>query len=225
MKIKSYAEDDRPREKFLQKGRGSVSDSELLAIILRSGNNEESVVDLSRRILDSVNYNWNFLAGLSIDELMKFHGVGEAKAISIAATLEIGKRRAAQSIPEKPQIKKSSTAFKLLHPILGDLKTEEFWCLYLNQTNKVIHLEKLTQGGINHSVVDVRILFKIALEKYATGIIIAHNHPSGNLTPSGEDIAITKKISQAGELLDVSLLDHLIVTQGGYISFNDEGLL
>ena len=219
------ASDDRPREKFLSKGRQAVSDSELLAIIMGSGNREESAVDLARRILNSVDNNWNQLSDLTLDNLMKFKGVGEAKAITIAAALEIGRRKALQEVPEKPQISSSKDAYQVFHPYLADLKTEEFWALYLNQSNKVIHIEKLTQGGISQSVVDVRILFKIGLEKFATAVIVAHNHPSGNLKPSSEDINITKKISEGGKILSINLLDHLIITQKSYYSFSDEGIL
>lgn len=225
MSIKYLAHDDRPREKFLLKGKQAVSDSELLAIIMGSGSRNESAVDLARRILDSVDNNWRQLSDLSLDALMTFKGVGEAKAITIAAALEIGRRKSAEEVPDKPQITSSQDAYKIVQPYLSDLKTEEFWCLYLNQSNKVIHLEKLTQGGINQSIVDVRILFKIALEKYATAIIVAHNHPSGNLQPSSEDKNITKKISEGGQLLNITLLDHLIITQKSYYSFSDEGLL
>lgn len=225
MSIKFLASDDRPREKFLSKGRQAVSDSELLAIIMGSGNREESAVDLARRILNSVDNNWNQLSDLTLDNLMKFKGVGEAKAITIAAALEIGRRKALQEVPEKPQISSSKDAYQVFHPYLADLKTEEFWALYLNQSNKVIHIEKLTQGGISQSVVDVRILFKIGLEKFATAVIVAHNHPSGNLKPSSEDINITKKISEGGKILSINLLDHLIITQKSYYSFSDEGIL
>ncbi len=225
MSIKFLASDDRPREKFLSKGRQAVSDSELLAIIMGSGNREESAVDLARRILNSVDNNWNQLSDLTLDNLMKFKGVGEAKAITIAAALEIGRRKALQEVPEKPQISSSKDAYQVFHPYLADLKTEEFWALYLNQSNKVIHIEKLTQGGISQSVVDVRILFKIGLEKFATAVIVAHNHPSGNLKPSSEDINITKKISEGGKILSINLLDHLIITQKSYYSFSDEKIL
>ena len=225
MSIKFLASDDRPREKFLSKGRQAVSDSELLAIIMGSGNREESAVDLARRILNSVDNNWNQLSDLTLDNLMKFKRVGEAKAITIAAALEIGRRKALQEVPEKPQISSSKDAYQVFHPYLADLKTVEFWALYLNQSNKVIHIEKLTQGGISQSVVDVRILFKIGLEKFATAVIVAHNHPSGNLKPSSEDINITKKISEGGKILSINLLDHLIITQKSYYSFSDEKIL
>ncbi|KQT35453.1 hypothetical protein ASG22_00020 [Chryseobacterium sp. Leaf405] len=225
MSIKFLAEDDRPREKFLLKGKNSLSDSELLAIIMGSGNREETAVELARRILDSVNNNWNQLSLLSVKDLMKFKGVGEVKAISIATALEIGRRRSSQEIPEKPVVSKSNDAYLVLKNHLSDLRTEEFWAIFLNQSNKVIHIAQLTQGGINQSIVDVRILFKTALDHFSTGIIISHNHPSGNLKPSKEDIDITKKIKEAGNMLSIQLLDHLIITQNSYFSFADEGLL
>lgn len=225
MSIKFLAEDDRPREKFLLKGKNSLSDSELLAIIMGSGNKDETAVELARRILASVNNNWHQLSLLSIKDLTKFKGVGEVKAISITTALEIGRRRASQEIPEKPVISNSNTAYQIFRQHLSDLRTEEFWAIFLNQSNKVIHITQLTQGGINQSIVDVRILFKTALDHFSTGIVIAHNHPSGNLKPSGEDLSVTKKIKEAGNTLNIQLLDHLIVTQNSYFSFSDEGLL
>ncbi len=225
MSIKFLAEDDRPREKFLLKGKNSLSDAELLAIIMGSGNREESAVELGRKILGSVGNNWHNLSLLQISDLVKFKGVGEAKAISIATALEIGRRRAAQEVPEKIQISKSEDTFRILHPYLGDLQTEEFWAIFLNQNNRVLAKTKLTSGGINQSVVDVRILFKTALENFATGIIVAHNHPSGNLKPSQDDISITKIISEAGKVLNIKLLDHIIITQNSWLSFAEENLL
>ena len=225
MSIKFLAEDDRPREKFLLKGKNSLSDAELLAIIMGSGNREESAVELGRKILGSVGNNWHNLSLLQISDLMKFKGVGEAKAISIATALEIGRRRAAQEVPEKIQISKSEDTFRILHPYLGDLQTEEFWAIFLNQNNRVLAKTKLTSGGINQSVVDVRILFKTALENFATGIIVAHNHPSGNLKPSQDDISITKIIFEAGKVLNIKLLDHIIITQNSWLSFAEENLL
>lgn len=225
MSIKFLAEDDRPREKFLLKGRNSLSDSELLAIIMGSGSRNETAVELARKILASVDNNWHQLSLLTIKDLMKFKGVGEVKAISIATALEIGRRRASQEIPEKPQISSSNDAYQILKFHLAELRTEEFWAIFLNQSNKVIHISQLTQGGINQSIVDIRILFKNALDHFATGIIVAHNHPSGNLKPSSEDIHITKKIKEAGNLMNIQLLDHLIITQNSYLSFADENLL
>ncbi|MBV8326591.1 DNA repair protein RadC [Chryseobacterium sp.] len=225
MPLKFLAEDDRPREKFLQKGKNSLSDSELLAIIMGSGSREESVVELARKILSSVNNNWHQLGLLSIKDLMKFKGIGEAKAISIIAALEIGRRRAGQEIPEKTVIGNSNDAYLILKNQLSDLRTEEFWAIFLNNSNKVVHISQLTQGGISQSVVDVRVLFKIALDHFSTGIIIAHNHPSGSLKPSREDVHITQKIKEAGMTLSIQLLDHIIITQDSYFSFSDTGLL
>ncbi|MGV8915911.1 MAG: RadC family protein [Kaistella sp.] len=225
MSIKFLAEDDRPREKFLLKGKNALSDAELLAIIMGSGNRDDSAVELGRKILDSVGNNWHNLSLLQISELIKFKGIGEAKAISIATALEIGRRRAAQEVPEKIQITQSSDIYKVLQPFLSDLQTEEFWVIFLNQNNRLIGKSKLSSGGINQSVVDVRILFKAALDHFATGIVIAHNHPSGNLKPSQEDLKITKQISEAGTLLNIQLLDHLIIAQNSFLSFADENLL
>ncbi len=225
MSIKFLAEDDRPREKFLLKGKNALSDAELLAIIMGSGNRDDSAVELGRKILDSVGNNWHNLSLLQISELIKFKGIGEAKAISIATALEIGRRRAAQEVPDKIQIIQSSDIYKVLQPFLSDLQTEEFWVIFLNHNNRLIGKSKLSSGGINQSVVDVRILFKAALDHFATGIVIAHNHPSGNLKPSQEDLKITKQISEAGILLNIQLLDHLIIAQNSFLSFADENLL
>lgn len=225
MSIKFLAEDDRPREKFLLKGKNSLSDAELLAIIMGSGNREDSAVDLGRKILNSVGNNWHNLSLLSLSDLMKFKGVGEAKAVSIATALEIGRRRASQEVPERVKISDSKDFYSVLHPYLSDLQTEEFWVVFLNQNNKVLGKSRLFSGGINQSVVDIRILFKTALECFATAIGIAHNHPSGNLKPSQEDLRITKQISDAGKLLNIQLLDHLIISQNSYFSFADENLL
>ncbi|WP_379963758.1 DNA repair protein RadC [Epilithonimonas sp. UC225_85] len=225
MSIKSLAEDDRPREKFLLKGKSSVSDSELLAIIMGSGNRDESAVELARRILISVENNWHRLSQLSIKDLTKFKGVGEAKAISIATALEIGSRRSQQEVLERQQISNSKDIFDILQPHLSDLPTEEFWAIFLNHQNKILYKTCLFRGGIASSVADIRVIFKTALEHFSTQIIVAHNHPAGSLKPSKEDINITQKIKDAGKLLDIDLLDHLILIQNNYYSFKDEGIL
>lgn len=225
MSIKSLAEDDRPREKFLLKGKASVSDSELLAIIMGSGNREESAVELARRILNSVENNWHRLSQLSIKDLMKFKGVGEAKAISIATALEIGNRKSQQEVLERQQISSSKDVFEVLQPHLSDLSTEEFWAVFLNHQNKILYKTCLFRGGIASSVADVRVIFKTALEHFSTRIIVAHNHPAGSLKPSQEDINITKKINEAGKLLDIELLDHIIIAQNKFYSFKEEGIL
>jgi len=225
MSIKSLAEDDRPREKFLLKGKASVSDSELLAIIMGSGNREESAVELARRILNSVENNWHRLSQLSIKDLVKFKGVGEAKAISIATALEIGNRKSQQEVLERQQISSSKDVFEVLQPHLSDLSTEEFWAIFLNHQNKILYKTCLFRGGIANSVADVRVIFKTALEHFSTRIIVAHNHPAGSLKPSQEDISITNKINEAGNLLDIELLDHIIIAQNKFYSFKEEGIL
>lgn len=225
MSIKFLAEDDRPREKFLLKGKTSLSDSELLAIILRSGNNEDSAVELARKILASVENNWQNLSKLSIKDLMKFKGIGEAKAISVAATLEIGRRKASQETPEKTSISSARDSYNVFSQHLSDLRTEEFWAIFLNQKNQIVYKTQISKGGISGTLVDVRVLFRIALEHFATSIIVAHNHPSGSLKPSLEDIQITKSIKNAGEILNVTLLDHLIIGDNSFLSFAEEGLL
>ncbi|MFB9120681.1 DNA repair protein RadC [Bergeyella porcorum] len=225
MSIKFLAEDDRPREKFILKGKNTLSDAELLAIIIGSGNRDESAVELSRRILQSVGNNWHQLSRLSIKDLMKFNGVGEAKAIAIAAALEIGRRRASQEVAEKKSLTSPNEAFWFFKPYLSDLQTEEVWAAFVNQKNKILHFSQISSGGISSSVVDVRVLFKTALDHFATGIFLAHNHPAGSLQPSEEDIKITKQIHQAGKLLNITLIDHLILNQTSFFSFSNEGLL
>lgn len=223
--IKNWAEDDRPREKLALKGRSALSDAELLAIILGSGNREESAVELAKRILSNTQHNWNELAKFSIQDLCQFKGVGEAKAISIITALEIGRRRNAQAILERPKISSSQDAFQLLSPQIGDLAIEEFWIMFLNQGNRVLKLEQISRGGITQTAVDIRIIFKKALELMATAIILAHNHPSGNLIASEADKALTRKITEAAKYLDIQVLDHLIVGQKNYLSFADQGMM
>ncbi|MFT3919577.1 RadC family protein [Cloacibacterium sp.] len=225
MSIKFLAEDDRPREKFLLKGKTSLSDSELLAIILGSGNNEDSALELARKILASVGNNWQNLSKLSIKDLMKFKGIGEAKAISVAATLEIGRRKASQETPEKTSISSAKDSYNIFSQHLSDLRTEEFWAIFLNQKNQIVYKTQISKGGISGTLVDVRVLFRIAIEHFATSLIVAHNHPSGSLKPSLEDIQITKSIKNAGEILNVTLLDHLIIGDNSFFSFAEEGLL
>lgn len=221
--IKHWAEDDRPREKLMLKRATALSDAELLAILIGSGSRNESAVDLCKRILGSVNNNLNELSKLSINDLMKFKGIGDAKAITIAAALELGKRRRLSEAEKQASIKSTYDAYMLLLPLFEDLAVEEFWVLYLNRANKVIKRERLSQGGVAATVVDNKIILKNALENLASSLIIAHNHPSGNARPSHEDINLTKKLKAACSLLDIVLLDHLIITDGNYYSFADEG--
>ena len=223
--IKNWSEDDRPREKLLHKGRLALSDAELIAILIGSGSRDESAVSLSKRILASVEHQLNALGKLSVQQLMEFKGIGEAKAITIVAAAELGRRRKAESTPDKVKITSSKAVFELLQPIMGELSHEEFYILYLNNSNKVISTFQLSKGGITGTLVDVRLVFKRALEFGATAVIMAHNHPSGTLQPSSADKAITTKMRQAGEILDIKVLDHLIITENDYFSFSDNNIL
>jgi DNA repair protein RadC len=222
--INQWAEDDRPREKFLLKGKSSLSDSELLAILIGSGSRNESAVQLCQRILYSANNNLSQLGKLSIKQLTEFKGIGEAKAISIAAALELGRRRRAEDAVELEKITSSRSVFEIMQPIIGELPHEEFWVLYLNNSNKVIHKSLLSKGGITGTVVDNRLIFKTALEYNATSLLLAHNHPSGKLLASEADKEVTRKVKEAGKQLDVLVLDHIIITEHGYYSFVDEGI-
>tara|TARA_R110000744_G_scaffold168145_2_gene285732 strand:+ start:142 stop:840 length:699 start_codon:yes stop_codon:yes gene_type:complete len=223
--IKNWSDDDKPREKLVQKGRSVLSDAELIAILIGSGSRAESAVELSKRILASVDNNLNELGRLSIKQLMTFKGIGEAKAVSIAAALEAGRRRRGEDSLKIDKIGSSQDVFHLLQPILGDLEHEEFWILFLNNSNKVLHKAQLSKGGITGTLVDVRLVMKQTLELGAVAIILAHNHPSGTLSPSAADKQITQKIKTASETLDVKVLDHLIITQKSYYSFADEKIL
>lgn len=223
--IKNWSQDDQPREKLRDKGKAALSDAELVAILIGSGNRDESAVDLSKRILASVDNNLSELSKLSIKQLMQFKGVGEAKAISIFAALELGKRRRGEEALEKKKITSSASVFELMQPVLGDLPHEEFWIIYLNNSNKIIKKNQLSKGGITGTLVDVRLVLKEALEVGATSLVLVHNHPSGALKPSQADIKITQKLKHAAESLDIKVLDHLIITEKAYFSFADDNLL
>jgi DNA repair protein RadC len=225
IKISEWAVEDRPREKLIQKGTSSLSDAELLAILISSGTKDKSAVDLGRELLGIVNNNLNSLGRLTIADLKKLHGIGPARAVTIAAALELGRRRKLTEVPEVSQIKCSKDVADIFQPILSDLVHEEFWILFLNRSNKVINRMKLSQGGISGTVTDVRIVMKKAIEFLASGIIVCHNHPSGNLNPSESDTKITQKIKEAGILMDIQLLDHLIISDKDYYSFADNGML
>jgi DNA repair protein RadC len=202
-----------------------LSDAELIAILIGSGSRNESAVDLSKRILANVTHNLNALGKQSLSQLMQFKGIGEAKAISIVAALELGRRRRAEEAVELTKITSSKVIFELMQPIIGELPHEEFWIVYLNNSNKVISKTQLSKGGITGTVVDVRLVFKMALEQGATSLILCHNHPSGSLQPSEADKQITQKLKRAGESLEIYILDHLIVTETSYFSFVDQGIL
>ncbi len=223
--IKQWSDEDRPREKLLKKGTASLSDAELIAILIGSGNKQESAVALSKRILAQNNNQLNTLGKQTIQQLMQFKGIGEAKAISIAAALELGKRRRSEQAAQLPKIMSSKTVFELLQPTIGELPHEEFWILYLNNANKVLQSTQLSKGGITGTLVDVRLALKHALTLGAVAVILAHNHPSGTLQPSTADVKLTQKMQTACNALDIAMLDHLIITEKTYFSFADEGLL
>lgn len=223
--IKAWAEEDRPREKLLLKGKNALSDAELLAILLGSGSREETAVGLAQRILNAQDNNLDELGKRSLDNLMEFKGIGEAKAITIVAALELGRRRQLSDVKERPQIRSSQDAYNVIAPMLMDLPHEEFWILLLNRANRVLQREQISLGGTAGTVVDAKIIFRKALAGQASSIILAHNHPSGSRKPSQQDVEVTRKLKQAGETLDISVLDHLIVADKGYYSFADEGVL
>lgn len=224
--IKSWAEEDRPREKMLHKGVSALSDAELLAIILGSGNTGESAVELSQRILHSADNNLNTLGKRSIKELTSgFKGIGQAKAVSIVAALELGKRRNSAAVPPRSSIRSSKDAFLLLHPALCDLPHEELWITLMNRAGKVIEKIKISQGGTAETSADIRLILKAAITGLASGIILFHNHPSGNINPSAHDDLLTQRLHKSAKLMDISLLDHLIISDNHYYSYADEGRL
>ncbi len=225
MGIKSWAEEDRPREKLLLKGKQNLTDAELLAIILGSGSREETAVDLAKRLLKVAENNLERLSRLTLKELMAFRGIGVAKAINIIAVMELGRRRQLTDIKTSPQLRSSQDAYDVIGPVIADLDHEEFWILLLNRANRIISREQISKGGTSGTVVDAKILFRIALEKRASSIILCHNHPSGNLRASQADLSLTKRMVSAGKNLDIMVLDHLIITRSGYLSFADEGMM
>lgn len=225
IKITDWAPEDRPREKLLLKGISALSNAELLAILIGSGIKEKSAVDIGRELLNIAENNLGNLGKLTINDLKKINGIGEAKAVTISAALELGRRRKISESGEYPQIKCSADVFNLLQPVMEDLTHEEFWILFLNRSNRVTNQIKISQGGVSGTVTDVRIIMKKAVENLASGMIVCHNHPSGNLTPSDSDTSITRKIKDAGNLMDVQLLDHLIISGNNYYSFADNGVL
>lgn len=225
LNIKSWAEEDRPREKLLLKGKNALSDAELIAILIGSGNKTETAVELSKRILASVNNDLNQLAKLNLTDLMQFNGIGEAKAISIAAALELGRRRKESTEEKKIKISSSKNAYEAISDVLSDLPHEEFWVLYLNRKNEVIKRENISKGGVTGTVADGKIIFKNAINALASAVVLCHNHPSGNLNPSQADIELTKKMKSIGVLMDTPVIDHIIVGNNNYFSFADENLL
>jgi DNA repair protein RadC len=222
--IKAWAEEDRPREKLTLKGRRSLSDAELIAILIGSGNVNESAVELSKRILHSCNNDLNLLAKLGLAELNRFRGIGEAKAVTIIAAMELGRRRKTADMTTLTQITKSRDVYDAISGHMKDLTHEEFWILLLNRANRVISKNLISKGGQSGTIADPKIIFNTALENHAASLILTHNHPSGNLKPSQADVDLTNKLRIAGDLLDLPILDHLIITDQGFFSFADEGL-
>jgi DNA repair protein RadC len=225
LKIQDWAEEDRPREKLLLKGRSSLSDAEILAILIGSGTITLSAVDVAKLILNGVDNDLNKLSKLSVKELQKFKGIGEAKAITIISALELGRRKMDTGASKEDKINSANDVYQILRPHFIDLPHEEFWILLLNRANQVIKKTQISSGGVTGTVVDAKIIFKQALEHLACGIILAHNHPSGNLMASEQDKDLTQKIKAAGKLLDIQLLDHLIITNTGFMSFSEKNML
>lgn len=223
--IKNWSQDDQPREKLRDKGKLTLSDAELVAILIGSGNRNESAVDLCKRILASVDNNLNVLGKVSLKHLMEFNGIGEAKAITITAALELGRRRKFEDEVKQEKITSSRDVYDIMQPVLGELSHEEFWVIYLNNSNKVLQKQQLSKGGITGTLVDVRLVLKQALEVGATALILCHNHPSGTLKASEADKKITQKLKTAGLTLDIKVLDHIIITEKAYFSFADETIL
>ena len=223
--IKQWAEDDRPREKLLLKGKNSLSDAELIAILLRSGTPKESAVDLAKQILDKAKNSLIELSKFTAKDFMSFNGIGEAKALSIIAALELGRRRRSSEVLEKTVIKSSQDVFNYFMGIVEDYKYEGFWILLLNRANKIMKHVQISEGGISGTIADPKKIFHLSIENGASAIILCHNHPSGNTQPSETDLKLTKKIAEGGKLLDIGVLDHLIIGEEKYFSFADENLL
>lgn len=223
--IKQWAEEDRPREKLMQRGRHALTDAELIAILIGSGTRSLSAVEVGKLVLNSAGNNLNELAKFSMKQLMEIKGIGEAKAITIIAALELGRRRKAEEIQVKPKITSSKDVYEIVKPDLTDLDHEEFWVLMLSRSNQVKKKVPISKGGVSGTVADPKIIFQKALEELASSIILVHNHPSGNLQPSQADIQLTRKMVAAGKMLDLPVLDHIIFANQGYYSFSDEGML
>lgn len=224
--IKNWSEDDQPREKLLLKGKSALSDAELLAILIGSGNRDESAVELSKRILlEGANNDLNRLAKMTINELMQFKGIGEAKAITIAAALELARRRKNEDFDLRIKVNNSRQAFDYIHADFKDLSYEEFWIIHLNRANQIVYKSLISRGGIGGTVADTRLIFKSAIEKLSSAIILCHNHPSGNLKPSEQDLKLTRRMVETGKIMEIPVVDHLIVTDNSYFSFADEGLI
>ena len=223
--INQWAEDDRPREKLINKGNASISNAELIAILIRAGTKKQSAVDISKSILDHVKNNLNELAKMNVKELCRFPGIGEAKAVTILAALELGARIRQEQALTKDQVTDSATLYEILKPQMANLAHEEFRVVYLNRANKIVGIKQISVGGVTGTVADPKIIFRKGIELLSSSIILAHNHPSGNLRPSKADIDLTKKMKEAGKLMEIEVIDHIIVSDCGYYSFADEGMI
>lgn len=225
LSIKQWAEDDRPREKLLSGGCSALSDAELIAVLIGSGNRDETAVELSRRMLGSSGNSLDRIGKKTVRELMQFRGIGQAKAVALVAAMELGRRRKEENVAEKPCVLSSRDAFTIMQPLLGDLMHEEFWVMLLNRSNRLIEALRTSQGGISGTVTDIRLILKSAILHSASSMVLCHNHPSGNLKPSSADLNITKKMNEAAGMMDIKVLDHIILADRNYFSFADEGLL
>ncbi len=223
--IRSWAEEDRPREKLLLKGRHDLSNAELLAILIGSGNRERNALDLAKAILADLDHDLGRLARLGPADLARHAGIGQVKAVKIVAAMELARRRHSSRQEVRPQVRCSQDLDSQIRDVLTDRDREEFWVLYMNRANRILHRERISVGGVSGTVVDVKLIFKVALEQLASALALCHNHPSGNLKPSEADISLTRKVSRAGKVMDVAVLDHLIITDAGYFSFADQGLM
>ncbi|MBN1111467.1 MAG: DNA repair protein RadC [Bacteroidales bacterium] len=223
--IKNWATEDRPREKLLEKGVNSLTNSELLAILIRSGTLKESAIDIAKKIMSLANNNLNNLGKLTVKDFTTIKGVGPTKAITLISALELGRRRKSETTEQRQLIQGSQTVFNIFSPILSDIPHEEFWVLFLNRANKVIDRNRISMGAVSGTIVDVRIILKMAVERLCSAIILCHNHPSGNLTPSEADKKLTTKIKSACVYFDITLLDHIIIGDNQYYSFADNGIL
>ena len=225
IRIKDWADDDKPREKLVNKGKESLSNTELIGILIRVGTKNTSAIDIAKNILSEVKNDLNALARFSVEELMKFRGIGEAKAISIVSALELGRRRNKYISRDKEVIITSKDAYQAISASLKDKTHEEFWILLLNRKNEIIKKKLVSTGGVSGTLVDPKIVFKTALDNLASSIVMVHNHPSGNLKPSKADINLTRKLIDSGKMIEIPVIDHLIFSDNGYFSFADEGYL
>jgi DNA repair protein RadC len=225
LKISNLSDADRPREKYLSKGPNSLSDAELIAILLRTGSGNESVIDLSKRLLMNCGNSLHNLANMSLTDLMKTHGIGEVKAITIKAAFDLGARRRVEPVTKQKKIKSTTDLVELMQDKIANIPHEEFWAVFVSQSSAILGMEIIGKGGLTSTSVDVRMIMKRALELRATGILLCHNHPSGNVKPSSQDIAITYQINDAATLLNITILDHLILNNDNFFSFNAEGMI